>query len=298
MDQSNVRSNAAWLTMAILIAVALLASPALASASSDALLAAAPPRSTCLSTVRAGNTLFSIAARYNTTVYNLTQLNVLNNPNRIYAGMMLRVPCNGVSNPPGPGDGSLPVGICSYYLVRPGENLRLIAARLQVTWQAIAQINHLYNPNLIYAGLRLAIPCGSGSGENSGQWKTFTSTRYHYVVNYPASWTIDVQAPGPAAASDKPEYVYLRPAATSLPMIEIYALKGAPPVTGFENCDKNLVFRGTLACSISLPRGQQPAQQLLVFQKDNSYYQMAIQYESQQQLAVFEEVVKSFQFTP
>jgi len=298
MDQSNVRSNAAWLTMAILIAVALLASPAPASASSDALLAVAPLQSTCSYTVRAGNTLFSIAARYHTTVYYLTQLNGLNNPHRIYAGMTLRVPCSGVSHPPGPGDGSLPAGICSYYVVRPRDNLRLIAARFQVTWQAIALVNHLYNPNLIYAGMRLAIPCGSGSGGNTGQWKTFTSAQYHYVVNYPASWTIDVQTSGPVATGGKPEYVYLRPAATSLPMIEIYALEGAPPITGFENCDKNLVFRGTLACSISLPRGQEPAQQLLVFQKDNSYYQMAIQYESQQQLAVFEEVVKSFQFTP
>jgi nucleoid-associated protein YgaU len=99
MDQLNVRLHAVWPAMAILIAVALLASPPLASASSDALLVVALPQSTCSYTVRAGNTLFSIAARYNTTVYYLTQLNVLNNPNRIYAGMMLRVPCNGVSNP-------------------------------------------------------------------------------------------------------------------------------------------------------------------------------------------------------
>lgn len=298
MDQLNVRLHAVWPAMAVLIAVALLVSPALASASSNALLAVAPPRSTCSYTVRAGDTLFLVAARYNTTIYYLTQLNGLNNPNRIYAGMTLRVPCNGVSNPPGPGDGSLPAGICSYYVVRPGENLALIAARLRVTWQAIARINRLYNPNLIYAGMRLAIPCGSGSGENSGQWKTFTSAQYHYAVNYPASWTIAVQASGPAAGGGIPEYVYLRPATASLPMIGIYALKGAPPFTGFENCDKNLVFRGTLACSISLPRGQQPAQQLLVFQKGDSHYQIAIQYEAQQQLAVFEEVVKSFQFTP
>ena len=109
---------------------------------------------------------------------------------------------------------------------------------------------------------------------------------------------INVQAPGANRAGGDPEYVYLRPAATGLPMIEIYALKGAPPITGFENCDKNLDFRDTLACSISLPRGQEPAQQLLVFQRGNSYYQMAVQYEAQQQLAVFEEVVKSFRFTP
>ena len=130
-----------------------------------------------------------------------------------------------------PGGGQPPSGICSYYLVRPGDYLNSIAARYGTTWQAIAQVNRLYNPNVIYTGMRLAIPCGSGSNGNSGQWKTFTSTRYHYVVNYPANWTINVQTPG---YGGDPEYVYLRPAATSLPMVEIYALKGAPPITGYQ----------------------------------------------------------------
>ncbi len=59
-------------------------------------------------------------------------------------------------------------------------------------------------------------------GQYTSAWKTFTSANHHYVVNYPADWTIDVQTSGPRR---DPEYVYLRPLATSLPMVEIYALK-------------------------------------------------------------------------
>ena len=299
MEELKVRSSVVWATIAILITMAFLAIPAFAAASptSDVPQAAALTLSDCSYAVRRGDTLLSIAARYKTSVYYLTQLNRLGNPNWIYAGMTLRLPCAGTSNPPGQGDGSLPSGICSYYVAHPGDNLRLIAAHFSTTWQAIAQVNRLYNPNVIYTGMRLAIPCGSGSNGNPGQWKTFTSTRYHYAVNYPSNWRIEIQAPRATGPGANPEYVYLRPAATSLPMIEVYALKGAPPITGFENCYKNLVFKGIPACSISLPKGQEPAQQLLVFQKGNSHYQIAIQYEAQQQLAVFEEVVKSFRFT-
>jgi len=299
MKELKVRSNVVWATIAILITLVFLAIPAIAAASPihDAPQAATLTLSDCSYAVRRGDTLLSIAARYKTSVYNLTQLNRLGNPNWIYAGMTLRLPCAGTSTSPGQGDGSLPSGICSFYVVRPGDNLRLIAVHFGITWQAIAQVNHLYNPNVIYTGVRLAIPCGSEPNRNPGQWKTFTSTRYHYAVNYPSNWRIDIQAPRATGPGANPEYVYLRPAATSLPMIEVYALKGAPPITGFENCDKNLVFKGIPACSISLPKGQEPAQQLLIFQKGESYYQIAIQFEVQQQLAVFEEIVKSFQFT-
>ena len=127
-------------------------------------------------------------------------------------------------------------------------------------------------------------------------WKTFESAKHHYVVSYPANWTINVQTPGGAGAD--PENVNLRPASASLPAVQIYALKGAPPILGFENCKKNLLFRGVPACSMALPKGQMPATQLLVFQKDESHYHVAAEYEVQEQLGTFDEIVRSFQFVP
>ncbi len=119
--------------------------------------------------------------------------------------------------------------------------------------------------------------------------KTFASTKHHYTVSYPSNWTIDVQGGAAGGPGRDPENVFFHPPAGNLPLVTIYALKGTPPITGFENCNKNLIFRGLSACSLSFPKGQQPAQQLLIFQKGESFYQLAIQYEAQQQLAVFED---------
>ena len=220
-------------TIAVILLAMVLASPTATFAANpgNPTQVTSLSRYDCTYSVRYGDSLSRIAVRYNMTAYALASANSLHNINLIYAGMTLRVPCAGASNPPGQGDGSLPSGICSYYVVRPGDNLRLIAAHFSTTWQAIAQVNRLYNPNVIYTWMRLAIPCGSGSSGNPGQWKTFTSTRYHYAVDYPSNWRIDIQAPRATGPGANPEYVVLRPPVGSLPMIEVYALKGAPPIT-------------------------------------------------------------------
>jgi hypothetical protein len=53
--------------------------------------------------------------------------------------------------------------VCTVYTVQPGDWLSKIAARYGVTWQYLAQINHLANPNLIYVGEHIAT-CGSVTG--------------------------------------------------------------------------------------------------------------------------------------
>lgn len=49
-------------------------------------------------------------------------------------------------------------GYSCIYIVRPGDFLVAIAARYGVNYYYIAQVNRLYNPNLIYTGMRLVIP--------------------------------------------------------------------------------------------------------------------------------------------
>ena len=48
------------------------------------------------------------------------------------------------------------------HTVQYGETLAIIAGYYGTTWQAIASLNGLWNPNLIYAGQRLAIPATGG----------------------------------------------------------------------------------------------------------------------------------------
>lgn len=137
----------------------------------------------CSHIVQRGEALYMIAARYGTTTAFLAQLNKLYNPNYIYAGMVLRVPCGPNPYPqPQPYPYPQPCGqpcpqpypqpqphpkpypqpshqICSYYIVQRGDWLKTIAYRFGVTWELLARVNGLYNANYIYAGQRLAIPC-------------------------------------------------------------------------------------------------------------------------------------------
>ncbi|HFD6468062.1 TPA: LysM peptidoglycan-binding domain-containing protein [Enterococcus faecium] len=86
--------------------------------------------------VQYGETLSSIAAKYGTTYQALASLNGLSNPNKIYAGQVLKV--SGIAN------------VTRTYTVRSGDNLSSIASKLGTTYQALAQRNGLSNPNLIY----------------------------------------------------------------------------------------------------------------------------------------------------
>lgn len=95
-------------------------------------------------TVRSGDTLSSIAAKFGTNYQTLASLNGISNPNLIYVGQALRV--NGSANA-----GSV------YYTVRAGDNLSAIASRYGTSYQSIAALNGLSNPNLIYAGQTLKI---------------------------------------------------------------------------------------------------------------------------------------------
>ena len=105
------------------------------------------PSGVCWYTVRAGDTLAGIAQRYGTTVAWLTQTNNLANPNLIYVGQKLRVPC-APTDPPQ----------VRIHVVRRGETLSTIAAKYGTTVSAIARANGITNPNLIYVGQKLRIP--------------------------------------------------------------------------------------------------------------------------------------------
>lgn len=95
-------------------------------------------------TVRSGDTLSSIAAKFGTSYQALAGLNGIANPNLIYVGQVLRV--NGSAS-----------NSSVYYTVRAGDNLSSIASRYGTSYQSIASLNGLTNPNLIYVGQTLKI---------------------------------------------------------------------------------------------------------------------------------------------
>lgn len=97
-------------------------------------------------TVRRGDTLSKIAARYGTSVSALMSLNGLSNPNRILAGQTICV------KP----DGGVPWGFL--YTVQYGDTLFSIARRYGWSVFYLASVNNIANPNRIYVGQVLLIP--------------------------------------------------------------------------------------------------------------------------------------------
>ena len=92
-------------------------------------------------TVKAGDTLSGIAARFGTSWQELQRINGLANANLIFPGQVLRLP-----------GGGKPAPQKRTYVVKSGDTLSGIAARFGTSWQALAQKNGIANANLIYPG--------------------------------------------------------------------------------------------------------------------------------------------------
>ena len=105
-------------------------------------------------TVRAGDTLSTIAARYGTSVPAIVQANNLSNPNYIRIGQRLVICAGPGSTPPPPP----PPPSGRTYVVRLGDTLSSIALRFGTTPYELARLNGLANANLIYAGQVLRLP--------------------------------------------------------------------------------------------------------------------------------------------
>ena len=120
--------------------------------------AAPPPGGTY--TVQRGDTLYSIARRYGTTVRALMEANNLSGA-LIYIGQSLVIP--GGENP-GPAPAAQP-GL-TRYIVQSGDTLEAIARRYNVTVNDLMEINNLYSPWYIYPQQTLLIPVGPKPAPN------------------------------------------------------------------------------------------------------------------------------------
>ncbi len=98
--------------------------------------------------VRAGDTLSGIARSWGLSWPAVAAYNRLRDPNRIYPGQRI---CRPPAAPPSPGP--------AIYIVRPGDTLSGIAARLHYPggWPALARHNRVTDANRIWPGQRLTV---------------------------------------------------------------------------------------------------------------------------------------------
>jgi LysM repeat protein len=120
-----------------------------------------PPGPGTTYVIQWGDTLYSIARRFGTTVDALVMANGLPNAWQIFAGQELLIPGPGAQPvPPWPVPPSPVPTAAMTHVVQSGETLSSIAYRYATTVNAIAQANNLYNPSYIYVGQELIIPSG------------------------------------------------------------------------------------------------------------------------------------------
>ena len=100
-------------------------------------------------TVKAGDTLSGIAAKYGTTYQALASYNGISNPNKISVGQKIKIPSAGSSGSASTGGGD------TVYTVKSGDTLSGIAAKYGTTYQTLASYNGISNPNKIPSGRRL-----------------------------------------------------------------------------------------------------------------------------------------------
>lgn len=92
--------------------------------------------------VQDGDTLSGIAARYGTTYQHLAAINGISNPDIIHVGD--RIAIDSVVSPQSSDD--------EYYTIQPGDTLSGIAERYGTSYQYLAYINGISDPNKIYVG--------------------------------------------------------------------------------------------------------------------------------------------------
>ena len=144
LKDSHSRYKMVWIVLLCVVALMFL----------TAATSYAAPQSACggYHYVQRGETLFSISVQYGVSMPALMKANpAIRNPNLIYAGTYLYIPCGSG----GPGMG----GQCSHvHFVTRGQTLGEIALLYRVNPYAIAQANGIHNLDLIYAGEHLCIP--------------------------------------------------------------------------------------------------------------------------------------------
>jgi LysM repeat protein len=158
-DGRNYRANDAW---AIEIGNALWgATPAAASSPDPVPAVTSESAATGSYTVLPGDNLTTIAAKTGTTVAQLVALNqgtfpsLAHNPGVIEIGWQLRL--SGAAQAAPKAAVNPPERV---YIVQSGDHLASIARLYddpKITWQSIAQANHLANPDLIHPGEKLLI---------------------------------------------------------------------------------------------------------------------------------------------
>ena len=116
-------------------------------------------------TVKAGDSLSTIASRNRVTLNALLSANNLTVSSLITPGMKLALPAGAVTPSDGSSSGSSNGGTGGSYTVKAGDSLGKIAARHGVGLAALLAANNMTATSLITPGMTLALPAGANAAQ-------------------------------------------------------------------------------------------------------------------------------------
>jgi LysM repeat protein len=179
--RNSLAQGGRWLTPGQRVMVPGKAASASSSdkprSSTDTRTSASHTRSTATVTVRPGDTLSQLAARHGVTVSDLAKANGISNPRLIYPGQKLTVPgaerSSARDQQTSTSRGSSGTGLATAkakttgatVTVRPGDTLSHIAARHEVSLDALLAANSGLDPRRLWVGQKVVIPGGSSSSQ-------------------------------------------------------------------------------------------------------------------------------------
>ncbi|TVS01995.1 MAG: LysM peptidoglycan-binding domain-containing protein [Cyanobium sp. PLM2.Bin73] len=111
-------------------------------------------------TVKSGETLSEIAARFNTSTERLIQLNRIQNPDLLTSGTRLRIPMTPRSSAAlasAPAARPAPNRNAREHVVQGGESLSVIAERYGTSVSQLVALNRIEDPDRLLAGTRLQL---------------------------------------------------------------------------------------------------------------------------------------------
>lgn len=111
--------------------------------------------------VKEGETLSRIAGDLGVPLEALAQANAIDDPNKVAAGLMLKLPPEAA--------GGLRRLLSSDYTVQPGETLTAIATKYGITVEALVATNQMAEPDRLLAGAKVKLPDGGRPPKAEGR---------------------------------------------------------------------------------------------------------------------------------
>ncbi|WP_084140145.1 LysM peptidoglycan-binding domain-containing protein [Lacticigenium naphthae] len=134
-----------------------------------------PTTPTTTYTVKAGDTLYAIALKYNTTVSTLVSLNNISNPSLISIGQVIKLPSSSPTPPTTP---------TTTYTVKAGDTLYAIALKYNTTVSTLVSLNNISNPSLISIGQVIKLPSSSTTTPTTTYTVKAGDTLYAIALKY------------------------------------------------------------------------------------------------------------------